>query len=49
MDKSLSPDEAMIINEPASNAAEPNTQPIAPANNTAILPYDDEDDIEFSI
>ena len=48
MDKSISEDDAMIINEPASTAAESSTRPLTPVKHTAVLPYDDEDDMEFS-
>ena len=42
-DKSLPPDDAMIIDEPASDAAGPSTQPMASVNNMAVLPYDDDE------
>ena len=47
-EKSTQPDNAMIVDEPASVAAEPNPQPLTPVKDMATLPYDDEDDIEFS-
>ena len=47
IDKSLQPNDAMIVNEPASNTAEPSTWPITSVDNMAILPYDDEDDLDL--
>ena len=47
MDKSIPEDDAMIIDEPASTAAESSTRPLTLVKHTAVLPYDDKDDIEF--
>ena len=47
-DKSLQHDDAMVINEPVSNTAESSTWPIPLVDDTAFLPYNDEEDIEFS-
>ena len=47
MDKSTQPDDNMIVDEPANVAAEPKTQPLTLVNTTAILLYDNKDDIEF--
>ena len=46
-DKSLQPDNAMVIDEPASDIAGPSTQLITSVDNTAVLPYDDELDLLF--
>ena len=46
-DKSLQPDDAMIINEPVSDIAGPSTWLITSVNNMAVLPYDDELDLSF--
>ena len=48
MDKSIPEDNAIIVNEPASTAAESSTRPLTPVKHTAVLLYDDKDDIEFS-
>ena len=48
MDKSTQPDNNMIVDEPASVAAESNPQPLTPVNNTAMLLYNDKNDIKFS-
>ena len=47
-DKSTQPDDDMIIDEPVSVTTEPNPQLLTLVNNTATLPYNDEDNIEFS-
>ena len=39
----------MIVDESASVTAEPNPWLLTPVKNMATLPYDDEDDIEFSM
>ena len=41
-DKSLQPNDAMIVDEPVSDAAGPSTWPITSADNTAVLPYNDD-------
>ena len=46
-DKSLQPDNAMIIDEPATDATAPSTQPITLVNNTAVLLYED-DELDLS-
>ena len=48
-DKSTQLDNDMIVNEPASVAAEPNPWPLTPVNNMETLPYNNEDEIEFSV
>ena len=47
-DKPLQPDDAMIIDEPASNVTETSTWPITLVNNMAVPPYDDEGDLDLS-
>ena len=47
-DKSIPEDNAMIINEPASIVAGSSTRPMTLVKHTTVLPYDDDDDIEFS-
>ena len=47
-DKSIPEDDAMIVDEPASIIAESSARPLTPVKHTAVLLYDDEDDIEFS-
>ena len=42
-DKSLQPDDAMINDEPASDATGLSTQPKALVDDTAVLPYDDDE------
>ena len=42
-DKSLPPNDARIVDEPVSDAAEPSTQPMALVDNMAVLPYDDDE------
>ena len=41
-DKSLPPNNAMIVSEPASDATGPSTRPITSVNNMVVLPYNDE-------
>ena len=48
-EKSTQPDDAMIVDEPASVTAEPNPRLVTLVNNMAVLSYDNEDDIEFSM
>ena len=48
MDKSIPEDNAMIVDEPGSTVAESSTRPLTLVKHTAVLLYDDEDDIEFS-
>ena len=48
MNKSLPPDDAMIVNEPGSDTAAPSTWPMASVDDIAVLPHN-EDDWELSL
>ena len=47
-DKLLSHNNAMIVNEPASDATGPSTWLMVLVNDTAVLPYDD-DELDLSL
>ena len=46
-EKSTQPDDGIIVDKPASVATELKPRPVTLVNNTAVLLYDDKDDIEF--